>query len=110
MKKLLIIGFFVCGAYLNLSAQANNVSLNVIGKYVEESGVLFNGNLETSYLSGAVESMYEITDGVKDGKIVVYHENGSSKETGNFNQGKKNGEWISYSKDGKIRGRDKDMD
>ncbi len=102
MKKLLIIGLFVCGTYLNLSAQANNVSLNAIGKYVEETGILFNGNLETAYLSGKTECIYEITDGVKDGKVAVYFENGSLKESGNYNVGKKNGEWVSYNQDGKI--------
>ena len=51
----------------------------------------------TSYFSnGNIQSICHFNKGVPNGPIIVYKENGSTLYRGNFENGKKVGEWIFY--------------
>jgi antitoxin component YwqK of YwqJK toxin-antitoxin module len=102
MKKLLIILAIASLSANYAGAQSNDISMDAAGKFITATGEYFNGNLETFYMGGQIESIYECNDGVKDGKITVFYANGVTKEVGSFNNGVKTGEWIEYSADGKI--------
>lgn len=102
MKTTLIIAALFLFSSANLSAQNSDVQLNTQGKYVNSAGEFLTGSLEFFYATGQKESFYEVSNGIKDGQMIVYNINGTTKEIGSFNNGLKVGEWRSYNDKGVL--------
>jgi hypothetical protein len=51
-------------------------------------------------IGGGVKEEFEVRDGVRDGKYVLYYDNGRKYVEGFYKNGKENGKWISWHRNG----------
>ena len=71
-----------------------------VKKFSNEDGR--NGTKKSYYDSGALKKVYELRDGMFEGKCTYYYENGNIEQVSNWKEDKEEGLFQFYNKDGII--------
>ncbi len=111
----------LCALVLSVAGCGETVEL---GELEERNGVLYKVNSESGFTGRAVETFWELRlyelgqrvkvktqkkfegvykNGVKNGKVTVWYENGQKSSEGSFSNGLKNGTVTEWDKNGQIR-------
>ena len=70
------------------------------GVFFNQDGDKYTGIYNTYFTSGEVEAKYHIEDGLLDGEVVFFHQDGAVKETGAYASGEKDGTWMQWNTEG----------
>ena len=70
--------------------------------YLKNSDTPFSGNISGKFKNGNNRIIGQYDDGKKVGDWVLFYDNGNEKEKGSYSNGVKIGTWLSYFKDGVI--------
>lgn len=92
MKKLVVFCFFF------FAVAANAQQLNEKGLYVDNEGNLFSGVITA--MNNGVKAEMEVKEGLLAGKAKYFYNNGNLMESGNMQNGLKEGEWTRYTVSG----------
>lgn len=96
MKALILsVGLFL-GSLVN----SQNITFQD-GLYYQD-GNLYSGKYTLFFDNGAAKQDLNIKDGKLNGEIIAYHENGTKKEVGQYENNLKFGLWSRYSAAGKL--------
>ena len=94
---LLLILFINCSNHDNnkdeFSLNTKEDSSNLEKNKKTKNG-LKNGEWISRFPNGKIQSVCHFNEGVPDGPIIVYNENGNELYRGNFENGVKIGEWV----------------
>ena len=96
MKYLLIISCLLL-TFVGCSKTVDTYDLDKRdGLYYQKfTDVPFTGNVTG-------EEQGKISKGKREGKWLLYYEDGKLNEKGNYKDGKKEGEWLEYYRNGRI--------
>ena len=73
-------------------------------QYVKGSSTPYSGKVYKTFENGNREMELDLKNGIPDGMIVTYYENGQKKEQSNFKEGKPaDGEWFAWHENGELK-------
>ena len=93
-----LIALFVMCVSVTAFSQSSSITLQN-GKYTNMDGVAHTGICE-QFENGLKISELTVIEGVLSGEATYFHDNGSVKEVGSFENGNRSGTWIGYSNEG----------
>jgi antitoxin component YwqK of YwqJK toxin-antitoxin module len=95
MKKLIIVlGFIIPTLVFSQDV------MNKEGVFVSTTGEKYSGNLVAYFENGNKQYSYEIKEGKENGKAEFFYVSGKLMEQGEFDNGKKTGNWMKWSEKG----------
>jgi len=68
------------------------------GRYYDENDKLFTGTYLEFYDNGNKKMEVSLKDGIKDGEMILYFEDGKKNEVRYFDKGNMNGIWLKWNK------------
>lgn len=100
MKKALIL---LIAAISMVGAQAQTLN-EKDGMYYNTDGTAFSGTIQEKHDNGVLKMTASVEEGLLQGSVFFYSEEGKMIEKGSYNAGKKNGTWIQYNVKGAVTG------
>jgi len=94
MKTIISISAFML-LFLNFSLFSQNIVLQD-DIYVDKDGKPFTGKYKEYYSDGILRLEIEMVNGTKNGKGVLYFENGNIQEVYSYKENKMDGLWLTY--------------
>ena len=96
MKKLTVT-FILLGLAVLSQAQ---IFEGTDGRYYADNNTLYTGSYQEYYQDGNTRMVMNLTNGVADGKMMLFYQNGTVKETRSYKSGKFDGIWTTYNNKG----------
>ncbi len=94
MKQIISIFFFtLCFFSIDINSQTLQLK---DGKYLDNEGLPYTGVYREFHENGAVKLEIELIDGIKDGKVNLYFEDGKIHEVYSYKQNLMDGLWLTY--------------
>lgn len=95
MKSLITLSLLLL---LIIPAFSQNLELKD-GLYYKKD-MLFTGSNVEYYDNGKILLEQSIKNGLVDGKMTLYYQNGNTQEIREYSEGKKNGTWMNWNEAG----------
>ena len=97
----LIFLVFITGCSTNVIDENDLVEKSSLA-YLKNSETPFSGKINGKFKNGNNRIIGQFDEGKKVGNWFLFYDNGNEKEKGTYSNGNKIGTWISYYKDGVI--------
>jgi len=100
MHRVLLAKFVIMKAMVFICSMLIGISMNaqelIHASKPVQTQEKFSGEHTTYFDNGNVQSTQMVVDGIAHGTYSLYHENGTLREQGTFENGKKVGEWKRF--------------
>jgi antitoxin component YwqK of YwqJK toxin-antitoxin module len=101
MKKFIFITLFITLITIQGIAQ---IIIGDNGIYFDSNNMPYQGTYCELFDSGTIKFELELKDGLLNGVVNIYHENGVLHEVQSYKMGEKDGLWLIYNEDSKLIG------
>lgn len=93
MKRLIFL--FTALVFIGFSGFAQILE-DENGVFYADNSTPYNGTYKEYYLNGQTRLSIDIKEGIKDGEMYLYYEDGNINEVRSYKNNKMHGTWITY--------------